>query len=75
MYNFIIILWIHVAKGQVLVGKNITETRDGSLYVASIESGQCLIRGSIESARILEQVNMTFTVWDRKSRLCTGNLT
>lgn len=64
-----------LSKGQVLVGKNITETRDGSLYVASIESGQCLIRGSIESARILEQVNMTFTVRDRKSRLCTEVVT
>lgn len=63
------------SKSQVSVGKNITETRDGSLYLTSLESGRCLIRGSIESARILEQVNIRFTVSDGKSRLCTEVLT
>lgn len=63
------------SKSQVSVGKNITETRDGSLYLTSLESGRCLIRGSIESARILEQSNIRFTVSDGKSRLCTEVLT
>lgn len=64
-----------LTKGQVFVAKNISETRDGSLYLRSNETGRCLITGSIESARILEQVNMTFTVRDRKSSLCTEMFT
>uniref|UniRef100_K1R2B6 Uncharacterized protein n=1 Tax=Magallana gigas TaxID=29159 RepID=K1R2B6_MAGGI len=58
-------------KNQIIVRKNISEIRYGSLYLRSNETGRCLIRGSIESARILEQVNMTVNVSDRKSRLCT----
>lgn len=62
-------------KNQIIVRKTIFETRNGSLYLRSNETGRCLIRGSIESARILEQVNMRFSVSGRKSRLCTELLT
>lgn len=69
---FISILTYYSDKNQIIVRKNISETRDGSLYLWSNETRRCLIKGSIKSARILEQVNMTFTVSGRKSRLCTG---
>ncbi|XP_052720235.1 uncharacterized protein LOC128191910 [Crassostrea angulata] len=58
-------------ENQIIVRKNISEIRYGSLYLRSNETGRCLIRGSIESARILEQVNMRINVSDRKSRHCT----
>lgn len=59
------------SKDQVFVGENIFETRNGSLYLTKNESGQCLFSGSIKSARILEQTDISFTVSDRKSPLCT----